>query len=107
MMSPDTASGPEEPIACRLGDDDLDLQSQRWNTLRVESGRTRVAVDDGLELTFEDTPAVEGELRALVAIENECCAWASWEVSRENDILVMHARSNGDGVAALHGMFLE
>ena len=44
-------------------------------------------------------------MRALVAVENECCSWAAWSVERDNGLLVMAARSKGDGIAALHGMF--
>lgn len=92
-------------VACTLSSEDLGTQSERWGRLRAQAGLGRTATDDGLRTTFRDEPAVEDELRALVAVENDCCSWASWEVSREDGILVMHARSTGDGIAVLHGMF--
>jgi len=54
---------------------------------------------------FEDHPAVESELCALVAVENECCSWAAWSVEREDGVLVMTARSQREGITTLHGMF--
>jgi hypothetical protein len=53
-----------------------------------------------------DHPTVAVELQALVAVENECCSWATWSVEERADgALVMAARSEGEGVVALHGMF--
>ncbi len=42
-----------------------------------------------------------------MAVENECCAWARWEVQQADDDggLVMQARATGDGVAVLQSMF--
>jgi hypothetical protein len=91
-------------VACTLTDADLAAQAGRWKRLRAEAGIDRVTTDDGLRTTFRDDPAVEQELTELVAVENECCAWASWEIAREDGVLVMQARSTGDGIAALHGM---
>ncbi|HWJ31207.1 MAG TPA: hypothetical protein VNR59_02605 [Gaiellaceae bacterium] len=94
-------------VACTLTGADLAAQADRWQKLRADAGLDRVATDDGLRTTFRDEPAVEQELSELVAVERECCAWASWELAREDGVLVMHARSTGDGVAALHGMLTE
>ncbi len=49
--------------------------------------------------------AVERELRALVAVEADCCAWAQWEVTAGDVELVLRVRTAGQGVAILHGMF--
>jgi hypothetical protein len=98
---------PETTVACTLTGHDLAAQAARWSALRADAGVAREPTEDGLRLTFRDEPGVEDELRALVAVENECCRWAAWDVSRENGVLVMHAGSTGDGVAALHGMFRD
>lgn len=94
-------------IACALTAEDLGGQARRWNSLRAEAGLDRIETDDGIRLTFREGESVEDELLALVATENACCSWARWEVSRANGTLVMDARSTGDGVAALHGMFAK
>jgi hypothetical protein len=95
-----------ELVACTLIDADLKTQRERWINLGENFGLGRHETPDGLRLTFKDHPAVEAELRALVEVENDCCGWAAWSVERSDDgALVMAARSQDDGIAALHGMF--
>ena len=105
-MDPAAESELSELVACTLIDTDLKTQRERWINLGENFGLGRFETDDGLRLTFKDHPAVEAELQALVAVETECCSWAAWSVERaEDDALVMAARSQDDGIAALHGMF--
>jgi hypothetical protein len=40
-------------------------------------------------------------VRGLVAVERECCAWARWEIGREDGDLALHLCSTGAGIAAL------
>lgn len=97
-----------ELVACTLSDTDLKSQRERWIDVGTNFGIAREKTEDGLRLTFKNHPAVEQELQALVAVENDCCSWASWSVERSNrGVLVMAARSEGDGIATLHGMFNE
>jgi hypothetical protein len=70
------------------------------------AGTGRDATADGVTLTFRADDDVERELRELAATENECCAWARWEVrALDGDALAMHASATGDGVAVLQSMF--
>jgi hypothetical protein len=100
------APQPTTQIACSLGAGDLRSQEQRWAELVRGAGLDRAATVEGVALTFRASPDVERELRELVAVENECCAWARWEVRAEGDGgLVMQASAGGDGVAVLRSMF--
>ena len=54
-------------------------------------------------MTFR--PQAEDELRALVAVETECCHWATWTVERTAGTVVLDVRASAEGAAALHGMF--
>jgi hypothetical protein len=92
-------------VACTLSAGDLAAQAARWLELRSAAEVSRVETEGGLSLVFQDTPAVETELRELVAVENDCCSWASWNIFRADGALVMHAGSKEHGVEALHGMF--
>jgi hypothetical protein len=95
-----------EPIACTLTRTDFKTQRERWLNLGRNFGLSREETDDGLRLVFTDRPAVERELRALVAVENDCCSWAAWSVEHDADgALVVVARSQGEGIATLHAMF--
>jgi hypothetical protein len=90
------------PIACTLAVADLSAQARRWQQLaRALTERSETA--DGLRLTFR--PEAEDELRALVAVETGCCAWAAWTVEPTAGAVVLDVRSADEGIATLHTMF--
>jgi hypothetical protein len=100
------------PIACSLDVGGLRTQEQRWRELVSAAGLDRAATADGVTLTFRADLEVERQLRELVAVESQCCAWAQWEVRSDGDgkgegdgALVMQARAAGEGVATLQSMF--
>lgn len=92
------------PIACTLTSADLVAQAGRWERLAARAMTDRAQTTDGLRIFFRADPGVEEELRALVAVENECCAWAAWTVQAGTGQIMLDVRSSGDGVTALHGM---
>jgi len=96
-----------ELVACTLSDTDLKSQRERWLALGENFGLGRQETEDGLRLSFRSHPAIREELDELVAVENECCAWADWSVEGDLDVLVMAASSEGTGVETLHGMFTQ
>jgi hypothetical protein len=98
-----SAAAPD--IACDLSAANAATQEQRWLRLGRDAALGRAETPDGLELRFRDTAEVERELRDLVAVESDCCAWARWEVRRADGELVMRATSTPEGAAALHTMF--
>ena len=91
------------PVACTLGVADLAAQGRRWQQLMARALTGRAETADGLCLTFR--PEAEAELRALVAVEAGCCAWAAWTVEPPAGAVVLDVRSAGEGVATLHSMF--
>ena len=60
---------------------------------RALTGRAETA--DGLRLSFR--PEAEDELRALVAVETGCCAWAAWTVEPTAGAVVLDVRSADRG----------
>ena len=90
-------------IACTLGVADLRAQARHWQRLMARALTERSETADGLRLTFR--PEAEDELRALVAVEAGCCAWATWTVERTDSAVVLGVRSADEGIATLHGMF--
>jgi hypothetical protein len=92
-------------VACTLTTADLAAQSGRWERLAARAMTGRAETADGLRIVFLAEPGAGEELRALVAVENECCSWAEWKVEVEEGQMVLAVRAKGDGVAALHGMF--
>jgi hypothetical protein len=91
------------PVACTLGAADLAAQHRRWEQLMAQALTERSETADGLRLTFR--PEAEAELRALVAVETGCCAWAAWTVEPTAGAVVLDVRSADEGIATLHTMF--
>jgi hypothetical protein len=98
-------NGGTVPIACTLTSADLAAQSDRWKQLATRAMTERAETARGLRIFFRSEPGAEEELRALVAVENECCPWADWMVEVTNGQIVLNIRSTGQGVATLHAMF--
>jgi hypothetical protein len=99
------ADGSTVPIACTLTSADLAAQRGRWERLAERALTERTETADGLRLVFRPEPGAEDELRALVAVENECCSWAEWTVEADDGQIRLAVHATGDGVPALHGMF--
>jgi hypothetical protein len=93
------------PVACALTPVALAAQRARWERLAGRAMTERVKTAEGLRLAFRPEPGVEQELRALVAVENECCPWAAWMVKATVRRVVLDVRSTGTGTAVLHAMF--
>jgi hypothetical protein len=92
-------------VACTLTSTDLSRQQERWAVLRADAELGRTDTDDGLRLRFRRDEEIETELRALTAIENECCSWANWSVEARDGEVVLAVSSAGDGVAAAQALF--
>ena len=91
------------PVACTLTPAELAGQSQRWEQLIARAMTERTETSVGVRMSFR--PEAEDELRALVAVETECCPWAAWTVERDAGTIVLDVRSAAGGVATLHGLF--
>ncbi len=98
--------GSTAPIACSLGPAGLMAQASRWVQLTARTMTSRTSTADGLRISFRADPGAEDELRALAAVETECCPWATWTVTTADGELVLDVRSpSADGVATLHALF--
>jgi hypothetical protein len=93
------------PVACTLTMAAMAEQTGRWERLATRALTEHAQTEHGLRLSFRPEPGAEEELRRLVAVENECCRWASWTVHASAGRIVLEVSSSGDGIAALHNMF--
>ena len=107
MTQPTSESAASRAIACTLGPGQLATQVERWTKLYAEAGLERLTTDDGLRVSFRSDPTVEEELHALVAVESECCQWASWRIASHVDALVLEISSTGDGIPVIHSWLLN
>ncbi|MFL5910712.1 MAG: hypothetical protein ACJ768_09130 [Gaiellaceae bacterium] len=95
----------DTPVACTLTSADLATQQDRWHSLAGRAILERLDTADGVRISFRPDAGVHEELHALAAIENDCCAWASWTVEKRDGAIVLEVRSTGEGIPTLHGMF--
>jgi hypothetical protein len=93
------------PVTCTLTPAELAAQGKRWEQLIARAMTERAETPDGLRICFRPERGAEEELRALVAVETECCPWAAWTVEPDAGMIVLDVRSTAEGVATLHGMF--
>ena len=91
-----------EGIACSLSAGDRTARSERWRRLDVAD---RIQTAGGLTLVFRRGPGVEAELEALVALERECCAFATWSVRGDAEHVVLEIGASGESIPAVHAMF--
>jgi hypothetical protein len=68
------------PIACALGAGAMKTRSHEWTTLARTSLVGRQLHARGVVLRYRRDPATEAELRRLVALENDCCAFLAFEL---------------------------
>lgn len=93
------------PVACALTPAGLAAQATRWQQLTARAMTERTETAHGLRITFRPEPGVEEELRSLVAVENQCCPWASWTMQTSTRQVTLDIRSTGHGITTLHSMF--
>jgi hypothetical protein len=87
-------------MECTLTSDELLARGKRWRAL----GAAEVAeTANGLRLSFPSQ--AETELRQLAELERDCCAFASWAVTRLGDRAVLDITAEGEAVAAVQKMF--
>jgi hypothetical protein len=98
-------AGGTVPVACTLTYAGLAAQAGRWERFMAGAMTECTQTSDGLRMSFRPEPGVEEELRRLVAVETECCSWATWTVETNAGATVLDVRSAGPGIAALHSMF--
>jgi hypothetical protein len=87
-------------MECTLTPEELATRGARWRGL----GPAAVAdLKNGLQLSF---PArAEAELRELIRLERDCCAFARWAVTRQGDRAVLEITAEADAVAAVQKLF--
>jgi hypothetical protein len=94
------------PVACTLGAGDLVTRMTRWKAVATRAAGRRSPAEHGILLTFDAVPGVADELKALVALERDCCPFATWSVREEpSHVLVEITSDTPAGATAVHDMF--
>ena len=85
----------DQAIACTLSDADLRDRQSAWLELR----RYVVGwepVPGGLDLSFAPVRGLLPALRQLVAVEAECCAWMTFQITDPPGKVRLAIRAKGD-----------
>lgn len=75
----------ELPLACSLAAGDLRERAERWRALAANALVDRAARDGEAHFTFASSAGTEAELRELVRLEGECCAFLDMTVTAADD----------------------
>ena len=94
------------PLACSLNASDLGARQERWRAIGERALRDRAREGDGVRLTFAGSPGVAEELRELVRLEGECCAFLDMSLATEGGDAVLTIAGPPDAAPIVEG-FLE
>ncbi len=108
MDSADAATPAVLPVACTLGPDDGAARMRRWEALSVDGCPSTRRSGHLLEVRYRLAPGVREELDALAAAERQCCSFVAWDVSQDEDHVVLHITADParpDDVAPIAALF--
>jgi len=77
------------PIACTLGADELAERTARWRDLADRALIAAEPTPTGARQRYRATDGVESELRELVALERECCAFLGLRLEVRDDEVIL------------------
>jgi hypothetical protein len=98
--------GTPPPVACTLGPGELAGRAARWQALAGRADGRVSRTEHGARLSFGAGEGVTGELRELVALERECCAFATWSLREQGGrVLVEISGGTPEAVTAVQAMF--
>ena len=94
-------------VNCELGDAALGLRIDRWKRL-LSVARSISRVCDGAVVTFKSDEVLLSEVRRLVKLERQCCAWMRLRVDAgaETTRLTVTARTQKD-IHAIQELFMR
>ena len=96
----------ELPLACSLDASGLAERQERWRAIGERALRDRSRAGDAARLTFAGSAGVEEELRELVRLEAECCAFLDMSLVADGDEVVLTIAGPPDAAPIVES-FLE
>lgn len=91
------------PIACKIGEDEVQDRIELFERLRSQHVRLD-RTDHGVLLHFPDRPDLDADLRHFAVVEKQCCEFWGFEVERAGDEVTLRWEAPpaaGDVVARL------
>ncbi|MFF9141008.1 heavy metal-responsive transcriptional regulator [Streptomyces albogriseolus] len=99
-----TESWREIPVACTLGGAELGERTRQWQQL-VGKVEGREEIDDGVRLSFPAGADLAGEVAALAAAEQGCCAFFDFRLHLTPTALQLEVRAPESAAGMLADLF--
>ncbi len=84
-----TPESPVSPIGCALSDADLSDRVRAWARVGRQGLVSRRRHPQGIVLRYRRDPEIEAEVRELVSLEHDCCAFLAFESAEDGAHLVL------------------
>ncbi|WP_236246997.1 heavy metal-responsive transcriptional regulator [Streptomyces sp. CC210A] len=92
------------PVACTLGGAELGERTEQWRTL-VGKAEDREEIPDGVRLSFPAGIELAGEVAALAAAEQGCCAFFDFTLHLTPTALQLDVRAPESAAGMLADLF--
>jgi hypothetical protein len=93
------------PIACKLRPLEMAGRRELWEEVADAALLAKEPTPTGARLRFRSLAGVGDRVRTLARLEKDCCSFAKWSVSDEDDEVVLSVESTCEGVPAVQRMF--
>ncbi len=93
------------PVACSLDAASGAARLARWRALAEKAQVSVERTPDHLVVRYRSGAGVQHELETLAEAERECCPFAAWEVSQDQEQVILRIRSDAQGLAAIASAF--
>lgn len=103
-FSPDAEPWRHAPVACTLGGAELGERTEQWRQL-VGKVERREEIPDGVRLSFPAGTETAGELAALAAAEQGCCAFFDFTLHLTPTALQLEVRAPESAAGMLADLF--
>ncbi|OII69610.1 MULTISPECIES: heavy metal-responsive transcriptional regulator [unclassified Streptomyces] len=94
----------DAPVACTLGGTELGERTEQWRTL-VAKAEQRKDIEDGVQLSFPPDADLAGQIAALAAAEQGCCAFFDFTLHLTPAALQLDVRAPESAAGMLADLF--
>ncbi|MET8036874.1 hypothetical protein [Streptomyces sp. NPDC005345] len=94
----------DAPVACTLGGADLGERTEQWRQL-IGKAERREEIDDGVRLSFPAGVELAGEVAALAAAEQGCCAFFDFTLQLTPSAIELDVRAPASAAGMLVDLF--
>ena len=95
----------EQPIACTLPAAEMPGRLALVDTLAADALLDRHPIAGGMRSRFHGDPDVERRVHELVALESRCCAFLRFDVTRDDDAIVLDITGSPDAQPVIEQLF--